>query len=187
MQILVFDIGGTAIKWSLRDEAGRALKQDVFPTPKDSADALLSSLMEIVKLHGSEASGIAISAPGVIEHHRFMRTGGALTYAYGLPLADRLEKLSGLPVTIGNDGKCAALAELSSGALKGTQNSCALILGTGLTDLRGGLVVDGKLLAGPHGSPRELSLLSFGFGPDGTIGSCAGMDASASGLIRAMK
>lgn len=88
--------------------------------------------MEIVKLHGSEASGIAISVPGVIEHHRFMRTGGALTYAYGLPLADRLEKLSGLPVTIGNDGKCAALAELSSGALKGTQNSCALILGLSL-------------------------------------------------------
>lgn len=184
MQILVFDIGGTAIKWSLRDEAGKALKQDVFPTPKDSADALLSSLMEIVKLHGSQASGIAISAPGVIEHHRFMRTGGALTYAYGLPLADRLEKLSGLPVTIGNDGKCAAFAELSSGALKGTQNSCALILGTGLG---GGLVVDGKVLAGPHGSAGELSLLSFGFGPDGTIGSCAGMDASTSGLIRAMR
>lgn len=35
MQILVFDIATTAIKWSLRDEAGRALKQDVFPTPKD--------------------------------------------------------------------------------------------------------------------------------------------------------
>lgn len=34
MQILVFDIGGTAIKWSLRDEAGKALKQDVFPTPR---------------------------------------------------------------------------------------------------------------------------------------------------------
>lgn len=62
--------------------------------------------------------------------------------------------------------------------------SCALILDTGL---RGGLVVDGKVLAGPHGSAGELSLLSFGFGPDGTIGSCAGMDASTSGLIRAMK
>ena len=184
MQILVFDIGGTAIKWSLRDEAGKALKQDIFSTPKDSADAFLSSLMDIVKLHGSQASGIAISAPGVIEHHRFMRTGGALTYAYGLPLADRLKKLSGLPVTIGNDGKCAALAELSSGTLKGTQNSCTLILGTGLG---GGLVVDGKVLAGPHGSAGELSQLSFDFGPDGTIGSCAGMDASTSGLIRTMR
>lgn len=120
MQILVFDIAATAIKWSLRDEAGRALKQDVFPTPQGLGRRPSLLPHGNRELHGSEASGIAISAPGVIEHHRFMRTGGALTYAYGLPLADRLEKLSGLPVTIGNDGKCAALAELSSGALKGT-------------------------------------------------------------------
>lgn len=154
MQTVVFDIGGSAVKYSLMDEAGSFLSKGSFPTPKTSADNLLAGIKDVWSRLGDGANGIAISAPGVIEHHRFMRTGGALPYAYGFPLADRVEELCQCPVTVGNDGKCAALAELRSGALQGVQNGAALIAGTGLG---GGLIVDGKVVTGPHGSAGELS------------------------------
>jgi predicted NBD/HSP70 family sugar kinase len=184
MQILVFDIGGTSVKWSIRRKDGSICRKGSFPTPKDTAEHLVSSLMDIRTEAGSSISGIAISAPGVIEHGRSMRTGGALLYAYGFPLADRLEELAQLPVTVGNDGKCAARAELEQGALRGVRTGAVLIAGTGLG---GGLIVDGDVLTGPHGSAGELSCLASGFEPDGTLRSAAGMDASTTGLLRIMR
>ncbi len=185
MQAVVFDIGGTAVKYSLMDEEGSFLSKGSFPTPKASADDLLAGMQEVWARLGANASGIAISAPGVIEHHRFQRTGGALPYAYGLPLADRVEELCQCPATVGNDGKCAALAELRSGALKGVQNGAALIAGTGLG---GGLVVDGKVVSGPHGSAGELSWLITDF-TDGrpSPSSMLGIACSTSGLLDRMR
>lgn len=184
MQILVFDIGGTAVKWSVREEDGTIHAKGSFPTPRDTKEHLLASLMNILESSATGVSGIALSVPGVIEDGRYMRTGGALTYAYGFPLADTLEKLSGLPVHVGNDGKCAALAELEQDALRGVRSGAVLIAGTGLG---GGLIVDGNVLAGPHGSAGELSWLASGFAPDGHILSAAGMDASTTGLLRLMR
>lgn len=184
MQILVFDIGGTAVKWSVRKEDGTVSTKGSFPTPKDTAEHLVSSLMDIRTGEGAPAEGIAISAPGLIEQARVLRTAGALTYAYGFPLAERLEECTQLPVTIGNDGKCAALAELEQGALRGVRTGAVLIAGTGLG---GGLVVDGNVLTGPHGSAGELSWLASGFAPDGAIRSTAGMGASTTGLIRVIR
>lgn len=185
MELVVFDIGGTAIKYSRMDTDGTRLGGGSFPTPTTDAEDLLQALCGVWKEIGEGASGIAVSAPGVIEHHRYLRSGGALPYAYGLPLADLLEKRCGCPVTVANDGKCAALAELRSGALEGVQNGCALILGTGLG---GGLVVGGQLVTGPHGSSGELSWLLGSFPEEGADeAEGPGIACSTSRLLRRLR
>lgn len=47
------------------------------------------------------------------------------------PFAAQVEARLGVPVTIANDGKCAAAAEGWTGALAGVENGLVLVLGTG--------------------------------------------------------
>ena len=62
-------------------------------------------------------------------------------HAFGRGLAAAL----GRPVRVGNDANCFALAEAMAGAGQGAQTVFGVILGTGIG---GGIVVDGRVLAG---------------------------------------
>ena len=59
-----------------------------------------------------------------------------------------------MPVTIANDGKCAAAAEGWTGALAGVENGLVLVLGTGIG---GGIILNGKVLMGAHAAAGEVS------------------------------
>lgn len=65
-----------------------------------------------------------------------------------------MEELLGVPVTITNDGKCAAAAEGWTGALAGVENGLVLVLGTGIG---GGILLNGKVLMGAHAAAGEVS------------------------------
>ena len=65
-----------------------------------------------------------------------------------------MEELLGVPVTIANDGKCAAAAEGWTGALAGVENGLVLVLGTGIG---GGIILNGKVLMGAHAAAGEVS------------------------------
>ena len=56
-------------------------------------------------------------------------------------------------VTIENDGKCAALAELWCGELSNVENGAVVVLGTGIG---GGIIINGKLHKGSHFSAGEV-------------------------------
>ena len=72
---LVFDIGGTFIKYALMDEEYRILEQGKTPSPTKSLDELLDALEETGRQYAQRYQGIAISMPGCID----MRQGIALT------------------------------------------------------------------------------------------------------------
>jgi len=69
--------------------------------------------------------------------------GGALPYLDGLNLKQVLTKQFGdeLLVSVENDGKSAALAELWMGNLLNEKDAAAIVLGTGVG---GGIILDGK-------------------------------------------
>ena len=72
---------------------------------------------------------------------------------------------------IENDGNCAALGEHRFGAAAGTTHSVTLTLGTGVG---GGIVADGRLLAGARGTGGELGHIVIERNGRPCQGSCPG-------------
>ena len=58
----------------------------------------------------------------------------------------------GCRVTLENDGKAAAIAELRAGALQGCCNAAVFIIGTGVG---GGIIANGQLVRGVHFTAGE--------------------------------
>ena len=155
---LVIDIGGTFIKYGLIDKKCKLSLLSKVKTPKNTEEELLNTLQQIyIEFKQYGLNGIAISAPGIVDaDNGVMVTGGALTYLWGMHLAEKLSKLCDeLPVSLENDGKAAVLCEASVGAASTCQSCVVLIFGSGIG---GGIVLDGKIL-------RGNSLLAGEFSP----------------------
>lgn len=158
MNVLVFDIGGTFIKYALMSKEGEILEKDKTPTPLSSQKELFDALFQVYRKYEKDVEGIAISMPGNIDVEKgYIYTPGALTFNAGTYFVDDLKKRIPLEnIYIENDGKSAALAEMWLGNLKGCQNGAVMILGTGIG---GALIANGKLLKGKHFFAGELSFL----------------------------
>lgn len=160
MKVMVFDVGGTGIKYSVMDEELNRTDTGSTPTPADSQEHFLNTLREIYLPHKDEVDGIALSLPGFIDAEQgVVKGGGALSLAYnvGTPVGPRLAEACGCRVWIENDGKAAAIAELERGALKGCRNAAVFIIGTGVG---GGLIIDGKLVRGRDCTAGEYSFMN---------------------------
>ena len=141
MKLMVFDVGGTEIKYSVMDESLERRESGSVPTPMGSQEEFFDVLCGLYEPHKGEVEGIAMSLPGFIDSERgICLGGGALRYNQGKKVAGPLSERTGVPVHIANDGKCAALAELRDGALRGCRNASVYIIGTGVG---GGLIING--------------------------------------------
>ena len=148
-QYLLIDIGGTFIKYSLTDEQARKISGGKVPTP------LLAAIEGFATPLQGQFVGCAISMPGRIDtRNGIAHTGGMLSaFMWEQPFAAQVEARLGVPVTIANDGKCAAAAEGWTGALAGVENGLVLVLGTGIG---GGIILNGKMFNGGMNHGVEL-------------------------------
>ena len=165
-QYLVIDVGGTNLKYALMTEE-TILEKGEIPTPLTNLDDFIETIGKLYDRYQTQISGIALSAPGRIDANTgFMYTAGALEYIHRVPMAELLKKRCPTPISIENDGKCAALAELWKGSLKDVQNGLVLTIGTGIG---GGIIINGKLYRGTNFAAGELSTLPTSieaFNPD---------------------
>ncbi len=142
---LVFDVGGTFIKFALMDKNGEIEETGKFPTQLDNtrgAELFVNSVFEIYAKHkDKKIEGIAMSLPGLIDvRNGFVHNGGALQFLAGMPLGKLLsEKCDNIPVALENDGKCAALCESWKGNASNVKDAYVLVLGTGVG---GGMIID---------------------------------------------
>lgn len=183
-QYLLIDIGGTFIKYSLADEQARKISGGKVPTPLTNMDDLLAAIEGFAAPLQGQFVGCAISMPGRIDtRNGIAHTGGMLSaFMWEQPFAAQVEARLGVPVTIANDGKCAAAAEGWTGALAGVENGLVLVLGTGIG---GGIILDGKLRGGLASSEAGHLVICH----DGEPCNCGRRGcweryASATGLIR---
>ena len=155
-QYLLIDIGGTFIKYSLADEQAQKISGGKVPTPLTNMDDLLAVIESFAAPLQGRFAGCAISMPGRIDtRNGIAHTGGMLSaFMWEQPFAAQVEARLGVPVTIANDGKCAAAAEGWTGALAGVENGLVLVLGTGIG---GGIILNGKVYMGAHSAAGEVS------------------------------
>ncbi len=164
-QYLSIDVGGSQIKYALMTQE-EILEQGEVGTPLDTSDHFIETLVQLYKKYERKIKGIALSVPGRIDIEKgIMHTGGYLRYIEDFPLVSELGKYCPIKITVENDGKCAALAELWKGALVGVQYGLVIVLGTGIG---GGIIMDGKLLRGHRYAAGELSWLPISLSEMGT-------------------
>jgi len=100
------------------------------------------------------------------------------------PLAKRISRATGLPVTLGNDVQTGLYGEYQFGAARGYKNVIGIFMGTGIG---GALILDGKPYRGTSGSAGEVGHIQLdpagpacGCGQRGCLEAFAGRLAIAS-------
>lgn len=154
---LVLDVGGSAIKYAFIQQDLKILEKSSVPTPMDSLDSFIETIGKIYDQYAQNIKGMAISMPGIIDPKKgYSYTGGALRYIDKLNTVDVLKQRCPTNITIGNDAKCAANAEIGYGNLKDIQDGAVVILGTGIG---GCLIKDHRVHTGRHFSAGEFSFV----------------------------
>ena len=186
------DVGGTTVKFAFFDIEGNLRKKWEIPTRlTENGSLILPDIAESVseslqkwQLARRSILGIGIGVPGAVEADGTVNR--CVNLGWGrFNLRDALEKMTGLPVVVGNDASLAALGECWKGVGQGCRNMALVTLGTGIG---GGIVADGKILYGTHGAGGELGHMTVNpleteacaCGKQG----CAEQYCSATGIVR---
>jgi glucokinase len=167
------DLGGTKIRGGLIGHDGTVAAVEEHATDTAHAERIVGQIVALATAlgRGNDIVGVGVGVPGTVDQ----RTG-TLVQAVNLPLREiALRDLIGreldAPVQVDNDGNCAALGEHRFGAATGTTHSVTLTLGTGVG---GGIVADGQLFAGAHGTGAELGHIVIERDGRPCQGSCPG-------------
>lgn len=148
------DVGGTKIEAKAFAADWTELRSRRVPTP-DTYDALLaavSGMVDWLREGRRDPVRIGFGLPGYVDP----ATGESLTTnidASGRGLRRDLAAIPGLDPVFENDCNCFALSEAVLGAGRDHRTVIGLILGTGVG---GGIVTDGRLLAGKRGVVGEF-------------------------------
>jgi len=156
MRYLVFDVGGTAIKYALMNDTAAILQKGEQPTPTDSLDSFLGVIEGIYRQHQA-VEGIALSLPGRIDSEKgYAYTGGHLVYNSEQYIANLIQDRCGVKVSVENDGKCAALAEAWKGSLADCDDGIVVVIGTGIG---GGIIKNRAVHKGKEYIAGEFSFI----------------------------
>ena len=161
---IVFDIGGSSVKWSIMSKMGDILTKDKIKVV-DSVDQFFEELSKIVNKDNFNLKGIAISSPGAVDSITGIVGGAsAIPYIHGPNFKEILKEKTGLDVAIENDANCAALGECWLGAAK-EENDCAFVVcGSGIG---GAIVKDKKVHTGIHKHGGEFGYCIVDYDKDG--------------------
>ncbi|MGL5124826.1 MAG: ROK family protein [Fusobacteriaceae bacterium] len=156
--LVVFDLGGSSVKYGIVNFLGDLILKDSFPTPKDSFSTLLNLMVTTIKsLSSFSPVGVAISAPGAVDSSKGIIKGiSSINYIHNFEIKKKFEKAFNLPVSIENDGNCLILAELWKGNGKEFQNIVSLVLGSGIG---GAVIQNGTLIKGKNFQSGEFGYI----------------------------
>jgi glucokinase len=157
--VFAVDLGGTHLRIGLVDDTGKIHKQLKRQTPKDDSFAgVVNALAGIADEWRQGDSGPIVAAsimvPGAVDASQ-----SVVLQAPNLPslldpqFKSALQERLGWPVVLENDANAAAIGEMWMGAARGCRDVVSVTLGTGVG---GGVVLDGKLWRGAHGSAGEI-------------------------------
>lgn len=190
------DVGGTTVKLGIFEASGTLMEKWEIKTRtgengaqfiSDTADSLLQHLNKL-EIPLSDVIGAGMGVPGPVLENGYVEICPNLNLHRCYPAQKLSEQLSGLPVSLANDANIAALGELWQGAGKGHRSLCMVTLGTGVG---GGVVSDGRIIAGVHGAAGEIGHMHVQ-DDEPEMCNCGGHGcleqyASATGIVRVAK
>ncbi|BCZ46024.1 sugar kinase [Clostridium gelidum] len=183
MKYLVLDIGGSAIKYALMTKELEFIEKGNIPTPIDNIENFVEAVGKLYDQYKDHIEGMAISMPGVLDSENgYAYTGGHLEYNGGKEIVKILQERCKVKITIENDGKCAALAEVWKGSLKNYNDGVVIVLGTGVG---GGIVRDKKIHKGRNFFAGEFSFMATNINDAQKIENCWGLVNGSRALIDA--
>ena len=185
------DIGGTTVKLGLVSREGDLLEKREFSTQRDlegAFDDIAGHIRQVKESFPDDFFvGVGVGVPGPVVDQSLVR--GCVNLGWGdVDVAQELSRRVGLPVKAGNDANLATLGEQWQGGGRGCRNMMMLTVGTGVG---GGIICDGRVIAGASGGGGEVGHLPLPFRPEwrcscGKYG-CLEVTASATGIIRAAR
>jgi len=165
------DLGGTQVRVALARSDGRLLttiktKTSLVRTPQLMVEWAAAEIDR--NRHGQKVRSIAIGAPGPIDVSKGILVNPPNLDGWrNVPLASMLSRATGANIHVANDADLAGLGEFHQGAGRGTRNMVYITWSTGIG---GGLIVDGKLYRGAHGTAGEIGHMIVD--PNGPLDRC---------------
>ena len=189
------DIGGTTIKMGIFESSGNLLdKWEIKTNTQEGGTHILSDVADAIDnklaqegIRRDEVEGIGIGVPGPVRSDGVVNR--CVNLGWGIVnVAEELSSLTGISVKVGNDANVAALGEMWQGGAKGCKDVVMVTLGTGVG---GGIIVDGKIVAGFHGAGGEIGHITVNADEIeacncGQYG-CLEQYTSATGIVRMAK
>ena len=149
------DLGGTKIEAIALDSEGRVLARHRIPAPRGDYGATLGAiagLIDAIESAAGQPGSVGIGTPGALSPFTGRLRNANSVWLNDRPLDLDLAERLGRPVRLANDADCFALSEATDGAGRGAASVFGVIIGTGTG---GGIVVGGRLLAGPNAIAGE--------------------------------
>ena len=184
MNYFVVDVGGTFVKYAVMNSDGDFLEKGKFPSIADDRQKFLDSVEE--QFHACEEryhrlAGIAISMAGILDvESGYAYNGGAIYCVNEMNIAEYFSSKCGVSVTIENDAKAAAQAELWKGNLSDAGSGVVIVIGTAVG---GAVIIDRKIVRGKDFFAGEFSYILRREGNVRDFRHIWGSDGGARGLI----
>lgn len=189
------DIGGTTCKIGLFETNGTLLEDWEIPTnTKNAGESILDDITVAIQgkikekgISKDDIQGIGVGVPGPVKSDGTVLK--CVNLGWGVfNVSEALTAKTGLLVKAGNDANVAALGEMWQGGGMGHEDVVVVTLGTGVG---GGIIVNGKMVAGANGAGGEIGHMlmneeetqACNCGKKG----CLEQYASATGIVRMAK
>ena len=189
------DVGGTTIKMGFFETSGKLIdKWEIKTDTSDGGENILSDIAKAIDnklaqegISKNDVQGVGVGVPGPVNSKGIVLK--CVNLGWGVfNVEEELASLTGLKVKAGNDANVAALGEMWQGAGKGSEDMVMVTLGTGVG---GGIIVDGKVIAGANGAGGEIGHITVN---DDEIEACncgqygcLEQYTSATGIVRMAK
>ena len=155
MNVLVFDIGGTAIKYGRYVDGVLTDVQECPTDAKRGGRHVLDTVISLIRPQsGYDAIGVSTAGQVNAQTGSIIYANSNIPGYTGMQIRAELEALFGVPVAVENDVNAAALGEAIAGAGQDYADFLCLTYGTGV----GGAIVQNREIY--HGS--SFSAAEFG-------------------------
>ena len=152
---LGIDIGGTKIQAVVLSGLNRQKTKSFVISTSGNRKRFLKNLERLIRsvAAGKKLAGIGVGVPGVVDYKK-----GVLLKWPNLPFLKGWEfkkffRKFAKEIKFDNDVNCFLRGEAEWGAGRGCKNLIGLAMGTGIG---GGIIINGKMYQGSHGSAAEF-------------------------------
>jgi predicted NBD/HSP70 family sugar kinase len=155
-------IGHTHVRVAVADMTHRVLGERILDLDVDSSvDAVIVASLslgdDLLAEHGAGHDGVlgvGVAVPGPIDDRtRSVGSPAILPGWVGIDVQSQFETAWGVPAMVENDANLGALGETMWGAARGRRHAIYLKVASGVG---AGLVLDGRLFRGAHGTAGEI-------------------------------